>query len=193
MDYSYRLSIDYAPITLEVGMEIKDQIRIARIATGLSQKELAEKLGVSRQTIVWWEDGDHRPKTGRIREIEEALNVRLDLAERGNATPLHKQKASLSVDPEIMRIAIAIGRLPALHREALVTLINIGEDRVIGTNSHTGKVISDTDKLHPDIVSIVKSNPTASEFSFIEKREPDGKRTTDADQTISKQKHNRNA
>ena len=114
-------------------MEIKDQIRIAREAKGLSQALLAERLGVSRQSIIWWEDGVHRPKTNRVKSLEEALEVRLDLAERGNATPLQKEKGgpSLSVDPEILRLAVAIGRLPRAQRDAITTLAFIGEKEML--------------------------------------------------------------
>ena len=112
-------------------MEMKDQIRIAREAAGLSQIELAAKLGLSRQSVVWWEEGSHRPKTGRIRPLEEALNVRFDLAERGSAQPLDGKKNSLSVDPEILRLAVAIGRLPRKQRDALTTLAFIGESKML--------------------------------------------------------------
>lgn len=113
-------------------MELKDQIRIARGAAGMTQPDLASKLKVSKQTIIWWETGEHRPKTGRIRELETILNVRLDLSERGDATPLDSSKKSLSVDPECLRLAVAIGRLPLKQREAITTLALIGEKAALG-------------------------------------------------------------
>ena len=118
-------------------MELKDQIRIARGALGVSQTELATKLGISKQTIVWWETGEHRPKTGRIRELENVLNVRLDLSERGSATPLSAEagKKSLSVDPESLRLAVAIGRLPEKQKNAITTLVFIGESHALGASS----------------------------------------------------------
>lgn len=118
-------------------MELCDQIRIARGAAGLSQSELATVLKISKQTIIWWETGIHRPKTTRIRALEKALNVRLDLSERGNATPLDvSTERSLAVDPEILRLAVAIGRLPLAQREAISTLAFMGEKAAIGHKSN---------------------------------------------------------
>ena len=116
-------------------MELKDQIRIAREAVGLSQAQLATKLDVSRQSIIWWEEGTHRPKTTRLRQLEEALNVRLDLAERGDATPLENGHKSPSIDPEILRLAVAISRLPRSQRDAITTLAFIGEKGALGKPS----------------------------------------------------------
>ena len=112
-------------------MELKDQIRIAREAAGLSRPELADRLGVSKQSIVWWEEGEHRPKMARISQIEDALNVRFDLTERGNAKPVVGETVSLAVDPETMRMAVALGRLPKAHRDAIKTLILLGEEKAL--------------------------------------------------------------
>ena len=112
-------------------MELKDQIRIAREAAGLSRPELADRLGVSKQSIVWWEDGEHRPKMARISQIEDALNVRFDLTGRGNAKPVVGETVSLAVDPETLSIAVALGRLPKAHRDAIKTLILLGEEKAL--------------------------------------------------------------
>lgn len=38
-------------------MELKDRIALARKQAGLSQEQLGEKLGVSRQAVSKWESG----------------------------------------------------------------------------------------------------------------------------------------
>ena len=127
-------------------MELKDQIRIAREAAGLTRPELADRLGVSKQSVVWWEDGEHRPKMVRIRQIEDVLLVRFDLTERDNAKPIDGEKVSLSVDPEMMRIAVALGRLPKAYRDAIKTLVFLGETRVLKEPSKTtGRVTHSKD------------------------------------------------
>ena len=128
-------------------MEIKDQIRIAREAAGLSQIQLAEILGISRQSIIWWEEGTHRPKSARVRALEEALNVRLDLAERGSATPLDIEQKSLSVDPEVLRLAVAISRLPLAQQEAIRTLALMGEKIALRTSTTEKDTGSEMTKL----------------------------------------------
>jgi putative transcriptional regulator len=41
----------------------KIPINAARVAAGLTQEELAEKMGVSRQTVINWETGKQEMKT----------------------------------------------------------------------------------------------------------------------------------
>ena len=165
-------------------MELKDQIRIAREAKGLSQSQLAERLGISRQSIVWWEDGVHRPKTNRVRSLEEALEVRLDLAERGNATPLplRPEGPSLSVNPEMLRLAVAIGRLPRAQRDAIVTLAFIGQDKALKISDDTEqdglahRAASDLTNASRDTIEQYRPNGSA-DFSTIESEiEYDAKR-----------------
>lgn len=38
-------------------MELKDRITLARKQAGLSQEQLGEQLGVSRQAVSKWESG----------------------------------------------------------------------------------------------------------------------------------------
>ena len=53
-------------------------ILVARKATGISQEMLANKLGVSRTTMVNIEKGRHRTLIHVLVEISEALNVKLE-------------------------------------------------------------------------------------------------------------------
>jgi len=41
----------------------KIPLNAARVAAGLTQEELGEKMGVSRQTIINWETGKQEMKT----------------------------------------------------------------------------------------------------------------------------------
>jgi transcriptional regulator with XRE-family HTH domain len=51
-----------------------ERIREARIAAGMSQKDLGEMLGVSYQQIQKYEDGHNRVNGGRIGALVTALN-----------------------------------------------------------------------------------------------------------------------
>ena len=158
-------------------MELKDQIRLAREAAGFTQAELANRLGLSKQSITWWEAGDHRPKSDRIRQIEDVLNVHLDLGERGNATPLDEDKKSLAVDPVMMRLASAIQRLPRAHRDAIIALTFMSESKQLGTNAHNYKngvdleaVLSKHEESPSDTIDILAAPVVSKEFDFVEKR-----------------------
>ena len=59
-------------------MEIGNKIMELRKKKGLSQEELAEKIGVSRQTISKWELGETSPDLKQSKELSKIFNVSLD-------------------------------------------------------------------------------------------------------------------
>lgn len=54
------------------------KLKAARAATDLSQQALADRVGVSRQTIVAIEKGDYNPTINLCRQICRALGKTLD-------------------------------------------------------------------------------------------------------------------
>lgn len=57
-------------------MNVRMKLRVARIESGLSQKELALRVGVSQQTIAKWELGVTTPSHfGQIRQVEDELDT----------------------------------------------------------------------------------------------------------------------
>ena len=59
-------------------MEIGKKIMNLRKKIGLSQEELAEKVGVARQTISKWELGETSPDIKQAKELSKIFNVSLD-------------------------------------------------------------------------------------------------------------------
>ena len=59
-------------------MEIGKKIMDLRKKSGLSQEELAEKVGVARQTISKWELGETSPDLKQAKELSKIFNVSLD-------------------------------------------------------------------------------------------------------------------
>ena len=59
-------------------MEIGNKIMELRKKNGLSQEELAEKIGVARQTISKWELGETSPDLKQSKELSKIFNVSLD-------------------------------------------------------------------------------------------------------------------
>ena len=59
-------------------MEIGKKIMELRKKNGLSQEELAEKVGVARQTISKWELGETSPDIKQSKELSKIFNVSLD-------------------------------------------------------------------------------------------------------------------
>ena len=54
---------------------IGEQIKAARKAKGVSQEELAVRLGVVRQTVSKWENGMSVPDADVLIQIAELLDV----------------------------------------------------------------------------------------------------------------------
>ena len=59
-------------------MEIGNKIMNLRKKKGLSQEELAEEIGVTRQTISKWELGETSPDIKQAKELSRIFNVSLD-------------------------------------------------------------------------------------------------------------------
>ena len=62
------------------------RLRELRNKSGLTQNEIATKLGVSGQTILNWENKIYEPKIGQLIQLADLFNVTIDyLVERKNA------------------------------------------------------------------------------------------------------------
>lgn len=57
---------------------MKNNVRIARLQMDLTQQQLAEKVGVTRQTISLIEKGEYNPTLRLCLEICYAVNQSLD-------------------------------------------------------------------------------------------------------------------
>lgn len=70
---------------------INENIKAAREAAGLTQKELAKILGVYQKDISRWENGERVPSLEMFVKICKALNASADLIlEIGNKKGLDK-------------------------------------------------------------------------------------------------------
>ena len=59
-------------------MKLYERIQMLRKKEGFSQEELAEQLGVSRQTISKWENGVASPGMERLQQLSDLLGVTLN-------------------------------------------------------------------------------------------------------------------
>lgn len=74
-------------------MSFSENLYYLRKREGISQEELAEKLGVSRQAVSKWETGDAFPETEKIIMLCDRYGVTMDALMRGdvNEQPTEKQ------------------------------------------------------------------------------------------------------
>ena len=59
-------------------MELCEKLYELRRASGMSQEELAEKLGVSRQAVSKWESGATQPELSKLIELSKLYSVSVD-------------------------------------------------------------------------------------------------------------------
>lgn len=67
-------------------MELKERIALARKQAGLSQEQLGEKLGVSRQAVSKWESGQNNPDVAYLAEMCRVFGVSSDWLLLGKET-----------------------------------------------------------------------------------------------------------
>lgn len=70
------------------------RIRDLRNAAGLSQKELAQRMGVSVPAVSFWESGVQRPAIDKLPKIASVLGTTIDaLFSSGDNTIVPKKGA----------------------------------------------------------------------------------------------------
>lgn len=68
-------------------MTVSEKIYTLRTQLGLSQEELAEKLGVSRQSVSKWETGQSVPDLEKIIKLSDLFGVSVDELVRAEERP----------------------------------------------------------------------------------------------------------
>src|SRR5574338_16062 len=73
-------------------MAIGDHVRKQRVRAGRSQVWLAEKLGLSQNTISSWETGRTEPSRADTRRVADALSIDISLLELGDEVAAENRK-----------------------------------------------------------------------------------------------------
>lgn len=82
-------------------MNIGEKIQELRKKKNMSQEQLAEELGISRQSVSKWESGQSVPEINKVIQLSELFRVSTDyllkgMEENGNNDPSPKGKRNLS-------------------------------------------------------------------------------------------------
>ena len=80
-------------------MKLYEKITLYRKKNGLSQEELAEKIGVSRQAVSKWETGDALPEITKLKALADTFKVTVDFL-------LDESKAEFSQQSETRSISV---------------------------------------------------------------------------------------
>ena len=74
-------------------MTLREKLIVSRDRAGLSQMELANQLGVSRQAVSRWESGDTTPSVDKLKTLARIYGVSLDWLLKGQGA-IHPELAS---------------------------------------------------------------------------------------------------
>lgn len=109
----------------DVDIEIGARIRMARVAAGMSQEALGDKVNLTFQQIQKYEKGVNRVSVGRLVLIARALGVsRATLfPDEQSPTPEALTMRAMLSDRYGLRIATGFLRLPASQQRAIADLI----------------------------------------------------------------------
>ena len=132
-------------------LKIGNYIQSQRKAVGLTQKELADKLGISFQAVSKWENGETLPDTGLLLELCDILGTTADRLLNGG-TPSGFERRLLRLDDVITGFEYmeGIGRL-------------FGEDSTF----FTGMVEGINEKMNMDLLTYLK-DPMTREVMYAE-------------------------
>ena len=62
----------------EEKMDLQISLAAARVNAGLTQEEVAKKMGVTKNTVVAWEKGSSEPKISQARKLSEIYGIPLN-------------------------------------------------------------------------------------------------------------------
>jgi transcriptional regulator with XRE-family HTH domain len=75
-------------------------VRTARDAAGLSQAELAARVGTTQPVVSRWERGHDEPRVSTLARIARACDLRLDVRLAADGVDRAQIRQQLSLSPE---------------------------------------------------------------------------------------------
>ena len=93
---------------------ISEKLKQARLAANLTQEELAEKVGVSRQTVSNWENDRSYPDIVSIIVLSDVYDITLDSLLKGDAKMIKHLKKSTDVTKSNRQVMIGLAIFGAM-------------------------------------------------------------------------------
>ena len=109
---------------------LSERIYQFRRNSGLSQEQLAEKIGVSRQAISKWESGISTPELEKLLALSECFDITIDELVKDEAftqgTNEVPQELEKTKDPKAIEMVLSPSAAEQLNAASTVTLSGSG-------------------------------------------------------------------
>ena len=98
-------------------MEFHEELKAARIKTGLTQQQIADKLGITKSTYCGYETAKRSPDPQRIKQLAKVLHVSADalldisIEKEPPPAPAKAETKEVSAD-QIRALFVAAGIMP---------------------------------------------------------------------------------
>jgi transcriptional regulator with XRE-family HTH domain len=123
-----------------VDVAVGRNVRIWRMARGLSQTQLANRIGVTFQQVQKYESGGNRISTGRLTKLARGLGVGvmalLDGTDQAES-PAEVHSRVLIQNSRALRLAQAFAAIPQSERKLRGSLVVLVEQVAAGTARKT--------------------------------------------------------
>lgn len=98
-------------------MEFHEELKAARIKTGLTQQQIADKLGITKSTYCGYETAKRSPDPQRIKQLAKVLHVSadalLDISTEKETSPAPAKAETKEVSADQIRaLFVAAGIMP---------------------------------------------------------------------------------
>jgi transcriptional regulator with XRE-family HTH domain len=125
----------------EVVLMLSENIYTLRRKSGLSQEQLAEKLGVSRQAVSKWEGGLSTPELEKLRALSEFFHISIDelTNDRGTPSPPGRADQDLSTEKKVGAGLCAVGAVCLILFGILMILRPSSIEQLDGSSTVTLK------------------------------------------------------
>ncbi|MCR4562147.1 MAG: helix-turn-helix transcriptional regulator [Bacilli bacterium] len=119
-------------------MEFKDNLKSLREKRKLTQDYVAEKIGISRQSVSKWENGDSEPNLATIKKLCEILSC--NISELVSENKEEKPESSFFLDVGVYALIASIGALFIVSGVVFMSifLTNVIQSVIIQNSGNSG-------------------------------------------------------
>jgi len=98
-------------------------VRAKRLYKEMTQEQLAEKVGVSRRTIINWENGDNQPYKRQLKDLAAGLDCQPSDLLMGTARALYKHIETMVLEHMMCELGdMEDGKVPNLDIQQFTAL-----------------------------------------------------------------------